>query len=58
MSQVKNKRKQDKIIKKVKIVSLLASFLMLFAIADIIYFYSTDAASVIRETVIKVYNNS
>jgi len=28
------------------------------AIADIIYFYSTDAASVIRETVIKVYNNS
>ena len=28
------------------------------AIADIIYFYCTDAASVIREPVIKVYNNS
>ena len=27
------------------------------AIADIIYFYCTDAASVIREPVIKVYNN-
>jgi len=28
------------------------------AIADIIYFYCTDTASVIREPVIKVYNNS
>ena len=28
------------------------------AIADIIYFYSSDSASVIREPVIKVYNNS
>lgn len=28
------------------------------AIADIIYFYCTDAASVTREPVIKVYNNS
>jgi NAD(P)-dependent dehydrogenase (short-subunit alcohol dehydrogenase family) len=28
------------------------------AIADIIYFHCTDAASVIREPVIKVYNNS
>lgn len=28
------------------------------SIADIIYFYSSDAASVIREPVIKVYNNS
>ena len=28
------------------------------AIADIIYFYCTDAASVIREPVIKVYNDS
>jgi NAD(P)-dependent dehydrogenase (short-subunit alcohol dehydrogenase family) len=27
------------------------------AIADIIYFYCTDAASVIRQSVIKVYNN-
>lgn len=28
------------------------------AIADIIYFYDSDSASVIREPVIKVYNNS
>ncbi|MEP7142880.1 MAG: SDR family NAD(P)-dependent oxidoreductase [Ferruginibacter sp.] len=28
------------------------------AIADIIYFYCTDAADVLREPVIKVYNNS
>ena len=28
------------------------------AIADIIYFYCTPAASIIREPVIKVYNNS
>lgn len=28
------------------------------AIADVIYFYSTDAAAVVREPVIKVYNNS
>lgn len=28
------------------------------AIADIIYFYCTDAASVLREPLIKVYNNS
>jgi NAD(P)-dependent dehydrogenase (short-subunit alcohol dehydrogenase family) len=28
------------------------------AIADAIWFYCTDAASVIREPVIKVYNNS
>jgi NAD(P)-dependent dehydrogenase (short-subunit alcohol dehydrogenase family) len=27
-------------------------------IADIIYFYSTDEASVLRETVLKVYNNA
>ena len=28
------------------------------AIADVIYFYCTDAAAVLREPVIKVYNNS
>ena len=28
------------------------------AIADILYFYCTDAASVLREPIIKVYNNS
>lgn len=28
------------------------------AIADVIYFYCTDAASVLREPVIKVYNNA
>lgn len=28
------------------------------AIADVIYFYCTDAASVLREPLIKVYNNS
>ena len=28
------------------------------AIADVIYFYCTDEASVIREPVIKVYNNA
>jgi hypothetical protein len=27
-------------------------------IADIIYFYSTSEASVLRETVLKVYNNA
>jgi hypothetical protein len=28
------------------------------AIADVIYFYCTEQASVLREPVIKVYNNS
>ena len=28
------------------------------AIADVIYFYCTDEAAVLREPVIKVYNNS
>ena len=28
------------------------------AIADVIYFYCTDAAAVLREPVIKMYNNS
>lgn len=37
MPQIKTKRKQNKILKRVKIVSLLASFLVLFAIAELIY---------------------
>jgi hypothetical protein len=28
------------------------------AIADVIHFYCSDAASVIREPIIKVYNNA
>jgi hypothetical protein len=37
MPQINTKRKQKKIFKKIKIISLLASFFVLFAIADLIY---------------------